>query len=147
VCYHRLLHLPDEAAYRRAYEERYCARGPLLTHDRMSVFFYPDAFDHAFFQDTDRRGAKITPVFIFPRAKRLLWIEACLEDVSLPSYSRIMPWEEERRLILVPTEPYLVVIRDVRREAGGTSGKFLTAYPVTSRLALSKMRGNPVWRP
>lgn len=49
---------------------------------------------------------------------------------------------EVRRLIFVPEEAYVVVLRAVR----GMTCKFLTAYVVHSQAAASKIRSNPRWQ-
>ena len=136
-----MLHLPDEDAYRQRFLEEYCALSPLLMHDHMRVAFYPECFDHAFFQDTERGGRPITPVLSRERAERLLWIARCLSDSALPNYRRAMGEREVRRLILVPEESYVVVLRAVK----GMTSKFLTAYVVGSATTVAKIRGNPPW--
>ena len=141
--YRPLLILPDEAAYRSRYETDYVQQSPLVMHDGMRARFYPEAFDHAFYQETDRRGNPIPPVFSNERAERLLWIAECLSDAALPNYRRVMPRGEVRRIILVQTEPYVVVLRAVR----GNSAKFLTAYAIQRTRTLTGIQGNPPWTP
>jgi len=141
VSWRTLLHLPGEEAYRQRYLEEYCTCSPLLMHDRMRVAFYPESFGHAFYQDTDRRGNSIPAVFSRERGQRLLWIGDCLTRPELPNFRREMGNGEVRRLILVPDEPYVVVLRAVK----GMKCKFLTAYVVESASAVKKIRGNPSW--
>jgi len=143
VPYRPLLILPDEAAYGSHYEANYVLQSPLTMHDGMLARFYPEAFDHAFYQETDRRGNPIAPIFSGERAERLLWIAECLSDSALPNYRRVMPWGDVRRLILVPAEPYVVVLRAVR----GHTAKFLTAYAIQSTGTLANIQGNPPWNP
>ena len=139
--YRPLLVLADEGWYRRAFEATYSDCSPLQTHDGMQVRFYPSDFDHAFFCDTDRHGNAIPPVFDRERGEHLHWIAACLSDPTLSSYRRVMENGDVRRLILVPSEPYLVVLRGVI----GPASRFCTAYVVKSASALSRIQGNPPW--
>jgi hypothetical protein len=142
VSWQPLLHLPDEHSYRERFNEEYVNYSPLVMHDGMRVMFYPEMFDHAFFQDTDRGGRRIPPVFSLERAERLLWIQGCLTDPSLPSYRRVMANGEVRRLILVESEQYLVVLRGVR----GLTARFLTAYVADASGTVAKIKANPIWQ-
>ena len=141
MCYRPLLHLQDESAYRTYYLQTLCRAGSITMCDGMRVRFFPEAFDHAFYQNTDRRGCPITPIFCMDRAERMAWMPECLRDGALPNYRRVMPNGEIRRLVLVPSERYLVVLRAVR----GMTCKFLTAYVVNSQSALRNIQANPLW--
>ncbi len=54
--------------YKTYYEENYCKR-PIITFDKIPVYFGKDRFEHAFFESSDRRGAK--DIFSKIRAKRM----------------------------------------------------------------------------
>jgi hypothetical protein len=108
----------------------------------MEVQFFADRFGHAFFRDRDRRGNTLDPpVFEAKRAERLHWIQACLEDDTLENYRRVMDNGSVWRLVLLPAEPYVVVLRTVCDDVA----RFWTAYVVDSARALTNIQSNPRW--
>ena len=136
-----LLSLPDEAAYRTYFEVQYC-NTTVVTFDGITVQFFPETFNHAFYRDSSRT-AKDKARFDLKRAQRMAWIRAVLEDSSLELYRRVMSNSKVRRIALELSTPYAVIIqidsRNVHR------ARFITAYVVDSPSALMKIRSNPRW--
>lgn len=141
-----LLRLPDEASYRAHFEKHLVRGGPIMTHDGIAVRFHQSNFDHAFFRES-RRGSGVKDTFDIPRAERMEWIRAALTDPNAEMYRRQMPDRRRpsrrttRRVVVVPSAPYAVIIQ-VNRNAA--TANFVTSY-VPGKPALSKMRSNPVW--
>lgn len=136
-----LLSLPDEAAYRTYFEAQYC-NTTVVTFDGVTVRFFPEMFDHAFYRDSSPT-AKDKANFDLNRAQRMDWIKAVLEDSRLELYQRGMPNSKVRRIALEPSTPYAVIIQIDSRNAH--RARFITAYVVDSPSALTKMRSNPRW--
>ncbi len=137
-----LLMLGDEAAYRKHWLQNYVDSSPLTTFDGIAVRFFPEAFDHAFFKDSiTRSSAKDT--FDFERARRMDWIASVLGNSSTELYRRLMSNGKTRRIALVTSKRYAVIIQlgAVRKPA-----RFITAYLVDSESALKNMRANPKWQ-
>jgi hypothetical protein len=137
----RLLSLPDEAAYRAYFEAQYC-NTTVVTFDGITVQFFTEIFNEAFYRDSSRT-ARDKANFDLKRAQRMDWIRAVLEDSSLEVYRRAMPSSKIRRIALEPTTPYAVIIQIDSRNA--RRARFITAYIVDSPSALTKMRSNPRW--
>lgn len=137
-----LLSLPNEAAYRRYFNQNY-VRGPaVVTFDGIRVRFFSKMFAHAFFRDSSRT-AHDKANFDRARAERMNWIRAVLEDSSVELYRRDMKGKI-RRIALAFAQRYVVIIQISPRDAH--LARFITAYIVDSDRALRKMRSNPVWR-
>jgi len=136
-----LLSLRNEAAYRTYFEAQYC-NTTVVTFDGITVQFFPEIFNEAFYRDSSR-AAKDKANFDLKRAQSMDWIRAVLEDSSLEVYRRVMPSSKVRRITLEPTTPYAVIIQIDSRNA--RRARFITAYIVDSASALTKMRSNPRW--
>jgi hypothetical protein len=133
--------LPNEVAYRVYFQAQYC-NATVVTFDGITVRFFPDMFDHAFYRDSSRT-AKDKANFDLRRAERMDWIRAVLEDSNLELYRRVMPNSKVRRIALEPTTPYAVIIQIDSHDA--SRARFITAFVVDSSSALNKMRANPKW--
>ena len=138
-----LLHLPDEGAYRQHFIRTYC-RGTIETHDGIPVFFHHDRFDHAFYESTNRDGAK--DAFSPLRAQRMDWIGATLSN---PSAIRYQGWNASRRRF-EPTrrvdllhEEFVVVLRLGLRRNGALKANFITCFQADNSIA--KIRRSPLW--
>ena len=138
-----LFKLADLAAYRAHYERTLC-RGEIVTHDGIPVFFRKEAFDHAFFESSGRRGEK--DVFSLVRAERMEWVAAALAD---PSAQRFQGWHartkryDPTRRVTVIMGDFVVVIALSRRRDGKLKGAFLTCYQADNSIA--KIRASPPW--
>ena len=136
-----LLYRPDAAAYRMHFIRHYCMT-PVVTFDSISVEFFPEVFEHAFYRDSNPT-ANDKAVFDLARAQRLNWIRAVLEEPTCNLYRRTMPGHRTRRIALEPTTPYAVIIQIDTRSL--TRARFITAYIVDSTRALQGMISNPRW--
>ena len=136
-----LLDLPNENAYREYFQKHYLPPVVVHTVDGIRVRFFARNFDHAFYYESVRGSGKKDKLS-GQRAQRMGWIATVLRDRSAKLYRRIMPNRTVRRIALIPSERYAVIIQV---DKGGKRANFVTAYVVGSDAALSKMRGNPAW--
>jgi hypothetical protein len=137
-----LLVLPGEEDYRAYFVTQFC-RTSVATFDGITVRFFPEMFDHAFYRDSSpTAGDKAN--FDLQRAQRMCWIKSILADHTMELYKRVMPNRKVRRIALEPTTPYVVIIQIDSRDP--SRARFVTAYVVDSLRALQKMRANPRWR-
>jgi len=136
-----LLHLPDEAAFRAHFEAEYVCGLPVVTYDGIRIRFYANQFDHAFYTSSTPKSGKDT--FNLDRAQRMDWIRVVATDPGMEVYRRVMPGGKVRRIMLEPRKQYVVVCEILSSDP--TQAVFITAYSVTSKSALAKMRSNPRW--
>jgi hypothetical protein len=136
-----LLVLPDEKAYKAHWLENYVFLSPLITFDGIAVRFFAEVFDHAFFRESKPRS-RVKDFLDFDRAKRMDWVAAVLRDGSVELYRRVMPNGKIRRIALVFSERYAVI---VQLGGLGKPARFITAYVVHNDSALRNMRSNPPW--
>lgn len=141
MAYPPFLHLPDEAAYRAHFESTYC-RGPISTFDGLNVRFQKRDFEHCCFESTNRD--RIKNAFSQPRAQRMDWIRAALQD---PGSERFVGWDRDRkkydrtrRVTLVMGDYVVVILLTKPGEA-----RFITAYVADTRASLLKIRSSPIW--
>lgn len=138
-----LLQLPNVAAYRQHFVDTYC-RGVIETHDGIRVFFQQDKFDHAFYESTNRDGAK--DVFSRVRAERMSWIGTTLSDPAAVRYQgwvkRTRSYDPARRVDLL-YEDFVVVLGLGLNRAGMLRASFVTCYRADNSVA--KIRTSPLW--
>ncbi len=98
-----LLVLDTPKAYKDYYERHYC-RGLVFTVDGVRVYFKPQKFGHAFYENSARRkGPK--DEFSIVRAQRMSWIKLTLEHPEARLYQgwnkNKKCFEEDRRVSVV----------------------------------------------
>lgn len=138
-----LLRLPDVAAYRQHFVHTYC-RGVVETHDGIRVFFQQEKFDHAFYESTNRDGAK--NAFSWVRAERMNWISATLTDAAAIRYqgwvAKTRSYDPARRVDLLH-EDFVVVLGLGLNRDGALRANFITCYQADNSVA--KIRTSPLW--
>ncbi|HXI01441.1 MAG TPA: hypothetical protein VNI52_14325 [Sphingobacteriaceae bacterium] len=114
-----------ETDLRNIWENEYCLK-PVITFDGVSVRFYADMFDHAFFESANR-VAKDKSILSYNRLEKIYWIKETLKDASALLKqgwdNQTKSYFEDRRLAIVKGN-YVVVIRFTAL----LKGKFVTAY-------------------
>ena len=140
---YQITKLPDAAAYRALYVQTYCnPQSPVFTFDGMKVKFFPDRFDHAFFESNNRRQADKS-LFSTTRAERILWIKDTLQD---PTADLRVGWDSNTKSydksfrVAVVKHNYVVIILI----QPGNVAKFITAYVADN--SIGKILGSPPWR-
>jgi hypothetical protein len=84
-----MIFFASEAECRAHFERIYC-QGPITTFDVIMVRFRKKHFEHCFFESSGRNGIKDT--FSPPRAERIDWIKAALEDPMSELYYGVIHW-------------------------------------------------------
>lgn len=143
MCLPPLLSLPTVEDYRDYFERNYC-RSVVMTHDRIRVYFGRQKFDHAFFESSNRDGAK--DVFSAVRAERMDWINATILNPAADRYqgwdARSRSYDPVRRVDVV-YEDFVVVLHIGRKREGGIKANFVTCYQADNSIA--KIRSSPRW--
>lgn len=139
-----LLTLSSEAEYKQYFINNYCLKSPLTTFDGLSVMFYPDMFEHAFYRRTKAAWKAPKDCLDIDRCTRLPWIKAVLEDKTIElkqGYDKARHlYDNKSRVAFVSSQNYLVVIRNA-----GTSWRFVTAYIVDNQDTSNKILTSPIW--
>jgi len=140
---YELTHLPSEAAYRHLYIETYCnPLNPIITFDNISVKFFEDRFDHAFYESNSRLLADKSN-FSNVRAERILWIKDTLED---PTADLRVGWDKKFKSydnsfrVAVVKHNYVVIIW----VKNASYAKFITAYVADN--SIGKILASPEWK-
>ena len=139
-----LLYLDTPKLYRQHYERHYC-RGCIITHDNIRIYFRPQKFGHAFYQNSEgRKGAK--DEFSPERSQRMDWIKLTLEH---PDAELFIGWnkdkkchDEERRVSVV-YENFVVIIELSLNKKDVLKGNFVTCYLADK--SVDKIKNAPRW--
>lgn len=139
-----LLILNDIHEYRVYYEQNYC-RAVVTTADGIRVYFKPQKFGHAFYENSQRRkGPK--DKFSQQRAERMSWIKLTLEH---PETTLYMGWnkdsrcyEENRRVSIVHGD-FVVVVELSINLRNELKGNFVTCYVADK--SIQKIMSSPLW--
>jgi len=137
------LELDSIEDYRKYYEENYCKK-PIITFDHIPVYFHKNRFSHAFYESSDRRGAK--DVFSYIRAKRMSWIKFILKS----KYAHILQgWDKRKKKydpcmrVAYEYEQFVVVVRISLKKNGRLKGNFITCYQADN--SFKKIKKSPLW--
>lgn len=140
---YQLTKLSSEAEYRKYYIDNYCnPNNPIKTFDGILVKFFPDRFDHAFYESNNRQLADKAN-FSKIRAERIAWIKDTLED---PTADLRVGWDKQyktydkSRRIAVVKNNYVVVIWIKNT----LEAKFITAYEADN--SIGKILSSPQWK-
>ena len=136
-----LLYLSTIDEYKKFYVNKYCKK-ELMTFDGISVKFYEDQFEHAFYESSNKKKRN-KDIFSIDRATRMNWIEYVLKN---PNAELHLGWDRDkkkynsdRRVAILSPEDYVVVIRIY----GDRKAKFITAYYADN--SASEIRKMPLW--
>jgi len=113
--------------YKKIYKKYYCKK-PIITFDGISVRFYVDNFEHAFYESRNRKK-KDKSKFSYNRANRIYWIKWVLQNKDAKLYigynSKIKRYDKSRRVALC-VDNYVVIIGLNKND--DNKAKFITAY-------------------
>tara|TARA_R110001583_G_scaffold45139_3_gene142532 strand:- start:716 stop:1183 length:468 start_codon:yes stop_codon:yes gene_type:complete len=139
-----LLHYGSVAEYKRHYERCY-QRSTIITFDGIRVYFKPQKFGHAFYENSQKRkGPKdeFSPV----RAQRMDWIKATLENPNAKIYQgwnkEIRAYQEDRRVSVI-YDDFVVVIELSLSKQGELKGNFITCYVADK--SIDQINKSPEW--
>lgn len=129
----------------RCHYERHYQRGNIVTFDGIQVYFKPQKFGHAFYENSQRRkGPKDR--FSFKRAQRMDWIKSTLEHPEAELY---MGWNKEEkcyaedRRVSVIYEDFAVIIELGLNIQGALRGNFITCYVADQ--SIERIKQSPQW--
>lgn len=139
-----LLDYDTVAEYKRHYERHY-QRGEIVTFDGIRVYFKPQKFGHAFYENSQRRkGPK--DEFSRERSQRMDWIKLTLEH---PDAEIFMGWNkdekcyEKDRRVSVVYEDFVVIIELSLNKKGILKGNFVTCYVADH--SIGQIKSSPKW--
>lgn len=118
-------HKMTEQELRKIWEEEYCDQ-EIFTFDKVLVKFYPEMFDHAFYEKSDVNSSDKT-IFSLNRAEKIFWIKDTLQD---PQAILKKGWDKKKkeyyknRRVAIVKGNYVVVIRFT----GLLKARFVTAF-------------------
>jgi hypothetical protein len=131
-----------ENQLRQIWEEVYCKK-PIFTFDSIEVKFFPEMFDHCFFESANRRK-KDKSILSYNRLEKIYWIKEALEDSSslrkVGWDSKSKSYDGSRRVTLVKGN-YIVVIVIFKIN----KARFITAYEIHNDKNLEKIKNSPDW--
>lgn len=137
-------YLFTEVQLRQKWVDEYCDKTkPIITFDAIQVSFYPNMFDHCFYESANRR-ARDKSVLSLNRLEKMMWIKDTLQD---PSALLKQGWDrdekkyvKDRRVAFVK-DNYVVVIRFT----GDKKASFVTAYQLQDEENIAKIKTSPEW--
>lgn len=139
-----LLILDSILEYKNHYESKYC-RSEIFTIDNIRIYFSPQKFGHAFYENsTQRQGPK--DQFSPERAQRMNWIKDALID---PEALLLFGWNKDKKIyeksrrVSVIYEGFVVVI-ELGLGKNKLKGNFVTCYLANKR-TYNLLRSGPVW--
>ena len=139
-----LLHYDSVAEYKYHYE-RHFQRATIITFDGIRVYFKPQKFGHAFYENSQKmKGPKDR--FSPARAQRMDWIRATLENPNASIYQgwnkKDRVYEEDRRVSVV-YEDFVVVIELRLSKQGELKANFITCYVADQ--SIGQIKKSPKW--
>jgi hypothetical protein len=138
-----LTFLGDEKDYRELFINTYCnPAAPITTFDGIVVKFFPEYFDHAFYESSNKVNNDKAQ-FSYHRARRIMWIKEALED---PTGDLRVGWNKKnedydaQRRVVIVQEDYVVIIWI---NPSGKGAKLITAYHAET--SIEKIKESPKW--
>lgn len=133
----------SEDDLRQLWHDTYCQQ-PIITFDSLRVSFYPEMFDHAFFESEDRQ-AKDKSILSLNRCEKMLWIKDVLQDpdaILKQGWDNTTKSHDPDRRVAVVKGNYIVIIKIY------SSGKarFISAFQLDSDDALERLLSGPDWK-
>lgn len=126
--------------YRSIFDETYC-KVPITTFDGISVKFYSNMFDHAFYE-SDNKKERDKSLFSYNRAEKIMWIKETLEDptaiLKQGWIKKTKKYSNSRRVAIVKNNYVVVIVLYGVRRA-----RFITAYEAYD--SIDKILKSPDW--
>lgn len=128
--------------YRQLFIDTYCDhKKPIFTFDNILVRFFPDMFEHSFYESANWK-AKDKSVFSLDRAEKILWIKDALEDSSailkIGWDSLSKSYDKSRRVAIVKGNYVVIIWLKNEKE-----GKFITAFEADN--SIGSILSSPDW--
>ena len=137
-------HKMSEGELRQLWKDEYCnPSNPIYTLDNILVKFYPEMFDHAFYE-SDNWKAKDKSLLSLNRCEKMLWIKDALQDpdaILKKGWDRkTKSYRDDRRTAIVK-DNYIVIILIFKPQ----KARFVTAFEFTSEEGLKQVFNSPDW--
>ena len=133
-------HEKTEEELRKLWDITYCIE-PIKTFDNVSVKFYPDMFNHAFYESVNRKR-KDKSALSYARLEKMLWIKDTLQDPDaelVQGYdSKTKSHSSSSRVAIVKNDYVVIIWLKNSKEA-----RFITAYVADN--SIEKIRKSPKW--
>ncbi len=133
-----------ESQMRQIWADEYCnSTKPIFTFDDILVAFYPNMFDHCFYESAHRK-AKDKSLISLNRLEKILWIKDTLQD---PTAMLKQGWDRDKkkyvndRRVAFVKNNYIVIIRFT----GIKKASFVTAYEIQEDENIKKIKNSPQW--
>lgn len=136
----------SEDELRELWRKEYCDPSmPLFTFDDIEVKFYPDMFDHAFYESFDRKN-RDKSVLSHNRLEKIFWIRDTLQDetaIFKEGWLRDERRYDKMRRIALVKGNYVVIIQF----SGHKKARFITAYEILENEDnILKIHESPDWK-
>ncbi len=132
----------SELELRDLWQEEYC-NAAVFTFDNLEIRFYPDMFDHAFYESQNHKQ-KDKSLLSLNRCEKMLWIKDTLRD---PEALLKQGWLKDKKVytnsrrVAMIKNNYVVIIQIVSQ----SRARFITAYEIEDEDNLSKFINGPNW--
>lgn len=140
-----LLMLNGILEYKKHYESMYC-RAEIFTADSIRVYFQPQKFGHAFYENSQHKpGPK--DQFSPARAQRMDWIKSTLIH---PEALLFFGWDKDNRVyeksrrVSVIFEDFVVIIELGLNKENNLRGNFITCYLANNK-SIGSIKASPLW--
>lgn len=128
--------------YRQIFIKTYCDKDhPIKTFDGIIVQFYPNMFEHSFYESANWKK-KDKSIFSVNRAEKVMWIKDVLEDKTADLRcgwnKKKKSYQKVRRVAIVKNN-YVVIIQIFDE----LKARFITAYEADK--SITKILSSPKW--
>lgn len=134
----------SEAELRKLWADEYCDPAkPIVTRDGILVKFYPEMFDHAFFESEDWK-AKDKSILSLNRCQKMHWIKEALQDEEAllkQGWNKDTRTYDDKRRVALVKDNYIVIIIVYKEK----KARFISAYQVDDDENLQAILNGPDW--
>lgn len=133
----------SEEEMRKMWQEEYCQQ-EIYTFDDILVKFYPEMFDHCFYESENRK-ARDKSILSLNRLEKMLWIKDTLRDAKAilkQGYDKKRNAYDNSRRVAVVKDNYIVIIVIYARKK---RARFITAFEMNDDDNLEKLLDGPNW--
>lgn len=131
-----------EDELRQIWQEEYCSQ-KIFTFDNIEVKFFPEMFDHCFYESANRKK-KDKSILSLNRLEKIYWIKETLQDkdalLKQGWIKKNKSYTNSRRVTLVKGN-YIVVILIFKKN----KARFITAYEIDNDENLEDIKSSPDW--
>jgi len=133
-------HEKTEDELRKLWDITYCIK-PIITFDNITVKFYSDMFDHAFYESVDRKQ-RDKSALSYARLEKMLWIKDTLQDPDaklVQGYDNKTKTHNNSSRVAIIKGDYVVIIW----LKNSKEAKFITAYVADN--SIERIKKSPKW--